>query len=552
MKKRTLMISASLLFLLLFIIIGIVIYIYLGTDTFKSDKDLFIKHTSQLFEENNFIPTGLAEYLNKKQNQIYETKGTFKINVNYTDPSIQEQKEEEIYNNMYIDIEGKVDKVSSRDEVNLIVNYSDSAKFPISYKHDGNKSGIKIDDILPNYIASNSNDINEVFEEIDVIGGTDFLIDPTYTLPIIELTNDEKVYIQDVYVNNFFTNLSEDKFTIIENTDGSNCYELNLTLQEATDIISQTLQTASQDTKIINVLNKIFSSNNLGITITPDNIIELKNRIDSEKIEDGNFKVQLNENNKIINKIRFEISLSDSNNSENEDYMTAIEIVKNSNSSDNLSYTVNYTIAGTQIISTSINLVDYQTNNPSEEVTISVGNSENSTFSYMINNNLTFENQIAISEFEDASTIVIDNYQENELNNFLTQYKNKFIEFHRNMMTQIGLVSSDAPFSSMRLLPIIIVGLESSGTLREFYSYNDSINSQNSNDLSMNDTLNSIPNDMTTSNTIENANSSDIFNYDFNNTITNNINNSFETFDTSTFNEMTNNSIVEQTVPTAP
>ena len=552
MKKRTLMISASLLFLLLFIIIGIVIYIYLGTDTFKSDKDLFIKHTSQLFEENNFIPTGLAEYLNKKQNQIYETKGTFKINVNYTDPSIQEQKEEEIYNNMYIDIEGKVDKVSSRDEVNLIVNYSDSAKFPISYKHDGNKSGIKIDDILPNYIASNSNDINEVFEEIDVIGGTDFLIDPTYTLPIIELTNDEKVYIQDVYVNNFFTNLSEDKFTIIENTDGSNCYELNLTLQEATDIISQTLQTASQDTKIINILNKIFSSNNLGITITPDNIIELKNRIDSEKIEDGNFKVQLNENNKIINKIRFEISLSDSNNSENEDYMTAIEIVKNSNSSDNLSYTVNYTIAGTQIISTSINLVDYQTNNPSEEVTISVGNSENSTFSYMINNNLTFENQIAISEFEDASTIVIDNYQENELNNFLTQYKNKFIEFHRNMMTQIGLVSSDAPFSSMRLLPIIIVGLESSGTLREFYSYNDSINSQNSNDLSMNDTLNSIPNDMTTSNTIENANSSDIFNYDFNNTITNNINNSFETFDTSTFNEMTNNSIVEQTVPTAP
>ncbi len=546
------MISASLLFLLLFIIIGIVIYIYLGTDTFKSDKDLFIKHTSQLFEENNFIPTGLAEYLNKKQNQIYETKGTFKINVNYTDPSIQEQKEEEIYNNMYIDIEGKVDKVSSRDEVNLIVNYSDSAKFPISYKHDGNKSGIKIDDILPNYIASNSNDINEVFEEIDVIGGTDFLIDPTYTLPIIELTNDEKVYIQDVYVNNFFTNLSEDKFTIIENTDGSNCYELNLTLQEATDIISQTLQTASQDTKIINILNKIFSSNNLGITITPDNIIELKNRIDSEKIEDGNFKVQLNENNKIINKIRFEISLSDSNNSENEDYMTAIEIVKNSNSSDNLSYTVNYTIAGTQIISTSINLVDYQTNNPSEKVTISVGNSENSTFSYMINNNLTFENQIAISEFEDASTIVIDNYQENELNNFLTQYKNKFIEFHRNMMTQIGLVSSDAPFSSMRLLPIIIVGLESSGTLRGFYSYNDSINSQNSNDLSMNDTFNSIPNDMTTSNTTEHANSSDIFSYDFNNTITNNINNSFGTFDTSTFNEMTNNSIAEQTVPTAP
>ncbi len=546
------MISASLLFLLLFIIIGIVIYIYLGTDTFKSDKDLFIKHTSQLFEENNFIPTGLAEYLNKKQNQIYETKGTFKINVNYTDPSIQEQKEEEIYNNMYIDIEGKVDKVSSRDEVNLIVNYSDSAKFPISYKHDGNKSGIKIDDILPNYIASNSNDINEVFEEIDVIGGTDFLIDPTYTLPIIELTNDEKVYIQDVYVNNFFTNLSEDKFTIIENTDGSNCYELNLTLQEATDIISQTLQTASQDTKIINILNKIFSSNNLGITITPDNIIELKNRIDSEKIEDGNFKVQLNENNKIINKIRFEISLSDSNNSENEDYMTAIEIVKNSNSSDNLSYTVNYTIAGTQIISTSINLVDYQTNNPSEEVTISVGNSENSTFSYMINNNLTFENQIAISEFEDASTIVIDNYQENELNNFLTQYKNKFIEFHRNMMTQIGLVSSDAPFSSMRLLPIIIVGLESSGTLRGFYSYNDSINSQNSNDLSMNDTFNSIPNDMTTSNTTEHANSSDIFSYDFNNTITNNTNNSFGTFDTSTFNEMTNNSIAEQTVPTAP
>ena len=552
MKKRTLMISASLLFLLLFIIIGIVIYIYLGTDTFKSDKDLFIKHTSQLFEENNFIPTGLAEYLNKKQNQIYETKGTFKINVNYTDPSIQEQKEEEIYNNMYIDIEGKVDKVSSRDEVNLIVNYSDSAKFPISYKHDGNKSGIKIDDILPNYIASNSNDINEVFEEIDVIGGTDFLIDPTYTLPIIELTNDEKVYIQDVYVNNFFTNLSEDKFTIIENTDGSNCYELNLTLQEATDIISQTLQTASQDTKIINILNKIFSSNNLGITITPDNIIELKNRIDSEKIEDGNFKVQLNENNKIINKIRFEISLSDSNNSENEDYMTAIEIVKNSNSFDNLSYTVNYTIAGTQIISTSINLVDYQTNNPSEEVTISVGNSENSTFSYMINNNLTFENQIAISEFEDASTIVIDNYQENELNNFLTQYKNKFIEFHRNMMTQIGLVSSDAPFSSMRLLPIIIVGLESSGTLRGFYSYNDSINSQNSNDLSMNDTFNSIPNDMTTSNTTEHANSSDIFSYDFNNTITNNTNNSFGTFDTSTFNEMTNNSIAEQTVPTAP
>ena len=546
------MISASLLFLLLFIIIGIVIYIYLGTDTFKSDKDLFIKHTSQLLEENNFIPTGLAEYLNKKQNQIYETKGTFKINVNYTDPSIQEQKEEEIYNNMYIDIEGKVDKVSSRDEVNLIVNYSDSAKFPISYKHDGNKSGIKIDDILPNYIASNSNDINEVFEEIDVIGGTDFLIDPTYTLPIIELTNDEKVYIQDVYVNNFFTNLSEDKFTIIENTDGSNCYELNLTLQEATDIISQTLQTASQDTKIINILNKIFSSNNLGITITPDNIIELKNRIDSEKIEDGNFKVQLNENNKIINKIRFEISLSDSNNSENEDYMTAIEIVKNSNSSDNLSYTVNYTIAGTQIISTSINLVDYQTNNPSEKVTISVGNSENSTFSYMINNNLTFENQIAISEFEDASTIVIDNYQENELNNFLTQYKNKFIEFHRNMMTQIGLVSSDAPFSSMRLLPIIIVGLESSGTLRGFYSYNDSINSQNSNDLSMNDTFNSIPNDMTTSNTTEHANSSDIFSYDFNNTITNNINNSFGTFDTSTFNEMTNNSIAEQTVPTAP
>ena len=81
-KKRTGLIVAIVLILIILIAGGVFAYIYFATDLLKSEKELFAKYFTQMGnEEYGFNPTSLLEYENRKLTESYQNNGQITANM---------------------------------------------------------------------------------------------------------------------------------------------------------------------------------------------------------------------------------------------------------------------------------------------------------------------------------------------------------------------------------------------------------------------------------------------------------------------------------------
>lgn len=434
MKKKSLLITIIVLLILLILAGGVFAYIYFTTDLLKTDKELFAKYVMQMADkENGIFPNMLVDYGNKKLSTPYENNGSFNVNtdilseISTKQTSLLMQSLLDYGNNTNISFNGKVDNKNKKVEEDITINYTDTVNLPFKYKQDGDIYGVQADFISPSYIAIENNNLQDFFKKMGI---SDISTIPnkieSQELQSLKFTEEELTHIKQQYISPMFEGISEDKFSTIQNNDGSNSYTLDISNVEIRDIVVKMLQTLSNDTMMINKINNIISElyQNNSYTIGAEDIQELIGELNEKQLNEVNVKIIVTQTDGITNKLTVETN----------GVKVEFDIQK---SNANIVYTIN--IIGNNIaeITTRMSYASLNSNTVTETINMTINIPENVNATYTLNNTVNFVNTIEIAEF-DTNTAILNNYTADQIQPFLTQIFTMIAQTNINQMTQIG------------------------------------------------------------------------------------------------------------------
>ena len=434
MKKKSLLITIIVLLILLILAGGVFAYIYFTTDLLKTDKELFAKYVMQMGDkENGIFPNMLVDYGNKKLSTPYENNGSFNVNTDIlsetstNQTSLLMQSLLDYGNNTNISFNGKVDNKNKKIEEDIIINYTNTVNLPFKYKQDGDIYGVQADFISPSYIAIENNNLQDFFKKMGI---SDISTIPnkieSQELQSLKFTEEELTHIKQQYISPMFEGISEDKFSTIQNNDGSNSYTLDISNVEIRDIVVKMLQTLSNDTMMINKINNIISElyQNNSYTIGAEDIQELIGELNEKQLNEVNVKIIVTQTDGITNKLTVETN----------GIKVEFDIQK---SNANIVYTIN--IIGNNIaeITTRMSYASLNSNTVTETINMTINIPENVNATYTLNNTVNFVNTIEIAEF-DTNTAILNNYTADQIQPFLTQVFTMIAQTNINQMTQIG------------------------------------------------------------------------------------------------------------------
>ena len=444
-KKKTLLIVIIVLVILLILAGGAFAYIYFGTDLLKSDKQLFGKYMLMLGdEENGFVSTELNNYETRKETTAYTNSGRFSVNTQIlgnigNDTTIQAlQQAIDSSNTTNITFYGSIDNPNKKAEENITINYSDSVNLPFTYKQEGDVYGIQADILAPNYIAVENNNLPDLLQKL---GATDVTGIPNKIEPQVieslQFTDEEKTHITNNYIMPIYESLSDDKFSKVENADGTTNYTLTLTNEEVRNIAVQLLQTLSNDTTMLTKINTILQEVNGEATvdtITSQDIQSLITELNNKAVSEGTVTLSVMTENEAVTGI--EISFS---------YITITIEKEQTNTS--LSYTIDIAISEVESegiatpdagnITLQLSYDNLNTNNVTE--TISFTNNVPSQFNmvYEYSNMITFGTTVNIESFGE-DTIVLNNYPTEQVQSLIGQIGYIIVQTNTSQMSQIG------------------------------------------------------------------------------------------------------------------
>lgn len=268
MKNKKTITIIAIIAIILILAGGVFGYLYFGTDTFKSNKDKFLKYIAQNKEISELLEDELiTKYDEKKSEKAYENNGEIKINSNVGEASI-----DDVLKNASLTFDGKVDASNKKVQEDIKVSYlSQDAK--MRYVQDGDKYGIKLDTDESDYIAIENNNLKEFAEKLG-ISDTSNIPDKLDLNSLQEgfFTKEELKKIYNTYYDILVKDLEDSDFEKV--TEGNKeGYKLKLTDTKILQILNNILEKLKDDTLI---LEKIVKYSNDEYTVD-----SLKNEIES-------------------------------------------------------------------------------------------------------------------------------------------------------------------------------------------------------------------------------------------------------------------------------
>ena len=356
-KSKKLLIVIIVLIVLIVLTIGGIAFTYFATDVFKTNKELFVKYASSLFDqEQGFVDSSLKQYYEKLKSTAYENNGTLDFTVNI--PNAKEITE--IANNFNIRFSGKVDSANGKTQQDITLDYGNNVQFPISYRQVGNMVGLQTDYVGSNYIAIRNENLPELVQNL---GLTSTFTNVPEKLEFSEnsnspiFTQEEMKQLQEKYLSNVISELQDNNFTKIETSLGEG-YQLTLDGTQLKSVIGKILDTLKNDTNLLDKINQIVQSSEKIDTNTIEEMqknISNNTSLDSEKLE-----IVMYQQNGGVNKITIQIN----------EGKLEIEKVKGGNE---LQYLVTLqNTDGTQKIYLTIRYTGIQTDNVSESFELGI------------------------------------------------------------------------------------------------------------------------------------------------------------------------------------
>lgn len=261
-RKKRIAIIVTFITLLILIISGILAFLYLKTDAFKSKESLFAKYLIQNFnaieilknEDNLGIENTLST--NKYISQI-EGKIEYTENIGTS----SENKDNSI-NGIKLKINSNVDKTNSYDYRDISIENDNEKMLGFEYLNQDQSYGIRLNGIQQFVSIENSDD--EISQELG-INNLEGLTSKINIDSLLNFTEEEKHTLINTYVGIIQSNVSSDKYykqsntlITVDNKDvQTNAYYIKLTLEEYNDLYIKILEQISKDNIILSRIDLI-------------------------------------------------------------------------------------------------------------------------------------------------------------------------------------------------------------------------------------------------------------------------------------------------------
>lgn len=430
----------SILIVLLLVVFGV---LYFCTDLLKSDKQLFFKYASQLVEtEGGFVENNIEAFYNKKQQMPYENEGKFDFTV---DLGNNTNEQIDIANDFVVNFSGKTDKTNNKAEQNIELKYSDDVSWPLIYRHDGDIYGIQTDYVSSKYVAVENNNLKEFAEKVGMTDTSDVpeKIEILEDKANFEYTEEEKQTVQEKYMTILENQFRDDQFQTEKNDDGTTRYILTMTNEELKNLVIALLNELKTDDVTLGKINNILSEQDLYTknTIEAEDIDSIIESLQEGNTEEGEVQfIVAQKDSKLIS-----ISLNQNDNN--------IQLTKN-NQEDSVNYSISVnfkfdtglssveTIGGTVYFSANYSgLNELNTVKENYELGIAVQDNNGQQvgkYTYQFENNVNFVDSVNIDGLNEENAMILNNYEEESIQNFMTQLGERISNVNAEQMEKIG------------------------------------------------------------------------------------------------------------------
>lgn len=415
MKNKKKIVTILIVVSVIIILIAIGLFIFLGTDLFKSNKTLFLKYGMSLSGKNNsFIEKDIINYYEKLAQTPFENDTTF--NVYYEG---LEETEDKLMEEFNITSKGKIDIKNQIAEENLNVNYSPEVTLPVNLRFVDGLLGYQIEE----YIGSKY--------IVDDTGNTIDLSAITYTSTSSnELSEEDVKNIIIKYGQIVLDQLPEENFSK-EESDSGNIYKLSISNIDINNIANAIVEALKQDA---DTMEKLNLNNNTLNSISRN----LQSGSSREQEEENLVTISLYKKSGKINKIELIISdqytFSLEKTSENEVLEYKLMIYPN-NEEGSLEFSISYNGLSTL-------------QNIEEKYALKIDNGQGEIYQeFHLDNKVNFIDSLYVESFNSDNAVIYSEYDDDQLESFIDTVDNRMEQVNKMQMEQLGVDETQNPLS---------------------------------------------------------------------------------------------------------
>lgn len=464
MKNKKIMIPIILIVVIL--ILCTVAYLYLKTDTFKTNKQLFYKYLLSNYSQQ--IDQGKVNSLNEKLKSLnYSSSGEIKLSYGENAGTAGIANLQEIFNIAY---QSNKNNQTKQDKTAIDFKLNNQSFVKANYLRSDNTYGLSLDNVTNKYLAVENANLKQLFSKLGV---TDVSEIPD-SIPQINLEDLLKIdeatlnSLKITYMAVMDNNINNDKYIKTKNEDGTKTISLSLTDAELLNLVKSILETAKGDNTTINLI--INKANSLGISITSETIVakiqEIIDDLQDTQIQNIEaLKIEITENGKTATDLKFTINSgmnitvitttfndnqintnimttsSNNNNTENINIVTTIQ-----DDGNNLKYLMNIDSNSTSNLGNTekmaINAQIQINNYHSEQVTniclINVS-SDDATMELNTSETITFTNDLPIEQLTTSNSVKLNDMSSEELINLFNSLQKRIVALYGNQIASMSM-----------------------------------------------------------------------------------------------------------------
>lgn len=301
------------------LIIGVILFVvicatalgvlYFTTDLFKTEQQLFYKYLAQ----TEIIDYDFVKQLNMASDKINKNNNSSSANLSF-DASSQDESTgiADVKNIFTVKSNGLSNVLTNQAYRDFVVSQNSQNLLTLRYLRDGNTYAIGADNILTKYLAVDNTNLKDLFTKLGVKDVSKIPNSiPTNYGEILEISDEMLEQFKRTYGIIIYNNIPKEKYYKIENDNTTQRIGIHLSEQEFCNVIKLLLETAKNDTALLNLIidkAKILNYND----ITVDNLqMRIQNSIEKMSTEKNNYGfVAIGDNdNKSIKDIEYKIEL---------------------------------------------------------------------------------------------------------------------------------------------------------------------------------------------------------------------------------------------------
>lgn len=258
-KKRRNLIITSIIIVIL-IIIGILVYLYMTTDAFKSNDTLFVKYLAQNFSMIEQIQNqnGMQEANELLQNNKYTTTTQGKINY-IIHKGLEDEKTDSPINTVELKIEGQTDKTANYAYKDIKLVKQEENLVRAEYLDTDEKRWVRLEGIKQFIPVEEQNNQNNEGSETNILSVIEKLTQRDWSQAKKLFSQEEINTLMNKYINIVIANTNKQAFTkqananitINDTETRANAYSITLTKEQFNNIYIQILEEAKQDEIIL-------------------------------------------------------------------------------------------------------------------------------------------------------------------------------------------------------------------------------------------------------------------------------------------------------------